>query len=109
MLVVKLAEVERQRRARVYKHAVAVAAEKERNRLVHVLVFRAHTVARREQNFLSALVLECGRLAATEDFFVVLQLERRRDATREIARTTHKGKRNRSDERCRIADVLCAR
>src|ERR1051325_4588669 len=109
MRVVKLAEVERQRSARVYKHAVAVAAEKERNRLFTVLFFCAHTVARRDQNFLPALVEARKRLAATEDLFVVLQLKCRGDATREIARTTYKGKRNRSDERCRIADVLCAR
>src|ERR1041385_4807675 len=109
MRVVKLAEVKRQRRARVYEHALAVAAKKERNRLVHVLVLRTHAVARRDEHVLAPLVKACERLAAAEDLFVVLQLERRRDATREIARATHEGKRDRSDVSGWIADVLCAR
>ncbi len=81
MRVVELAEVERQRRTRVNEHAVAVVAQEERYRLVHVLVLRAHAVARRDQNFLAALVETRKRFAAAEDLFVVLQLKRRCDTT----------------------------
>src|SRR6185369_3277076 len=54
--VVEFADVEGQRRARVYKHAVPVTAQKEWDGLVHEFVLRAHAVARRDQNFLPTLV-----------------------------------------------------
>src|SRR5690349_2540694 len=78
--VVAFAEVESQRRARMHKHSVTVAAEKERYRLVHVLVLRAHAVARGDEHALSAFVETSKRFTAAEDLLVVLQLESRGDA-----------------------------
>ena len=40
----------------MHKHAVAVAAQKKRNRLVHVFVLGAHAVARIDHDVLAALV-----------------------------------------------------
>ena len=79
-----LAEVEGDGRGGVDEHAVAAAGEEERDRLVHELVLHAHAVARPGVDALPALVEAREGLAAAEDFFVVLKLERRRRHAREV-------------------------
>ena len=71
MSVEILAEVERQGRAGVHKHAIPVAAQEKRYRLVHVFVLRPHTVTRRDQNSLPTLVEARKRFAASKNLFVV--------------------------------------
>ena len=61
------------------------------------------------RDVLSALVETRKRFAATKYLFVVLKFETWRRCVVKIARATDKGKRNRSNERCRVADVLRAR
>ena len=72
MRVVVFAKIKRDRCAGVHEHPVAIAAEKERNRFVHVFVLRAHAVSGEDVNVLTSLVESRKRLAASEYFLVVL-------------------------------------
>src|SRR6185295_8117399 len=104
--VVILSKIKGHRRARVYKHSVAIAAEKKRNWLVHILVLRAHAIASPNIDVLPTLVETRERFAAAKDLLVVLQQKRRGNSSIQVRRTTNERERNRSDERCRVAHIL---
>ena len=93
----------------MYEHAIAVAAEEERNGFVHELVLDAHAVARPRVDLLTALVEARERLAAAENLFVVLQLEGGGCHAAEVARAPDEGERDGREVCRRVADGLRAR
>src|SRR5690606_10023976 len=108
-LVEVVPEVEGDRRTGVGEDAVAVAAQEERDRLVHPPGLRAHRVPDEQVELQPALVQPGERFAGAEDFLVVRELEGGSGTAPEVARPPYEGKGNRHREGARFAKVSRAR
>src|SRR5205814_6019728 len=108
MLVEVVAEIERDGRAGVYEHPVAVAAQEERDGLVLAVVLHALAVAQVQDQLLTALVQARERLARAEDLLVVLELEAGGRAAPHVPGAAYEGERRVRLERGGVAQRLRA-
>ena len=108
VLIKIMAEIERDRRARVHEHAVPVAAQEKRDGLVLPVILHALAVAQIHDQLLAALVQARERLAGAEDLLVVLELETSGRAAAHIPRAPDERERRVWLERGGVAQRLGA-
>jgi hypothetical protein len=107
-LIEGVAEVEGDRCAGMDEHAVAGAAQKEGDWLVHPGCLRAHRVAGVRDDFLAPLVQAGERLAGAEQLFIRQEPEARRDVAAQVAGPPDEREGHRLRERPEVAQVLRA-